>query len=269
MGKYIAHKRRKMKRRKEGARTDGATASAVRGRDTASQREAEKLELERARAVKEARAAERRMERQKWAVERTTGRKRTAARVAGLALISATAGMRTLFIEIERAPGAKPDELWRADVKMEGEANRDHPVNFPAIAVDGFSLQLMRALAPRIAEELVLGSATPGADINNFETASILAESYVQKTGRVRALDEDEKNRIRVAIVAEFEKTVLLRLLYFQIELNTIIETLMKETSLNQRKCDAAFERIYAGYRDFSDGKLKSQMFRLTRNAED
>ena len=72
MGRYIAHKRRKIKWRKEDAWTDGAAAPAVRGHEGALRREAERLELERARAVKQARAVERRMERQELVVDRTT-----------------------------------------------------------------------------------------------------------------------------------------------------------------------------------------------------
>ncbi len=96
MGRYIAHKRRKIKRTKGDARTDGAAASAVRGRETALQREAERLELERARAVKQARALERPMKRQEFVVDRTT------VRAAGFALILATVGLGTLSISIDR-----------------------------------------------------------------------------------------------------------------------------------------------------------------------
>ena len=99
---------------------------AVRGHETAFQRETERLELERARAVKQARAVERRMKRQELVVDRTTGRKRTAARAAGFALISATARIRTLCISIERVPGANPDALWRVDFEMESELDQDH-----------------------------------------------------------------------------------------------------------------------------------------------
>ncbi len=269
MGRYIAHKRRKIKRRKEDARTDGAAAPAVRGHETASQRETERLELERARAVKQARAVERRMERRELVVDRTTGRKRTAARAAGFALISATAGIRTLCISIERVPGANPDALWRVDVEIEGEIDQDHGVITPAIAADEIAIHLMRALAPRIAEELVFGSATPGADKNNSERASILAEYYVRKTRSDLALNEDERNRIKAGIVAEFERTVLLRLIYHQLEFNAIFEDLKKATFLSRQKCDATLQRIYAGFRDFSIGQMKSHTFRLTRKAED
>ncbi len=244
MGRYIAHKRRKIKRRKEDARTDGAAAPAVRGHETALQREAERLELERARAVKQARAVERRMERRELVVDRTSGRKRTAARATGFALISATAGMRTLSISIGRVPGANPEDLWRVDVIIEGEFDQDHRVKAPALAADENAFHLMRALAPRIAEELVFGSATPSADIKNSEALSLLAESCMQKTGSVPALTEDERNRIIAGIVAKLERGVLLRLMYFQIELNTIIEDLIKATFLNRRNCDAALQRM-------------------------
>ena len=40
MGRYIAHKRRKIKRTKEDASTDGAADPAVRGNETAMRREA-------------------------------------------------------------------------------------------------------------------------------------------------------------------------------------------------------------------------------------
>ncbi|MGO9773345.1 MAG: hypothetical protein ACLPSW_28135 [Roseiarcus sp.] len=269
MGRYIAHKRRKIKRTKGDARTDGAAASAVRGRETALQREAERLELERARAVKQARAEERRMRRQEVVVDRTAGRKRTAARAAGFALISATAGMRTLCISIDRVPGTNPDDLWRADFKMESELDQDHRIQASAILADENAIHLMRALAPRIAEELVLGSATPGADKNNSETASILAETYMQKIRSIIALNEDEENKVKAGIVAEFERTVLLRLIYHHLELNTIIEDLMKATFVNRRKCDAALQGIYAGFRDFSNGQMKSHTFQLTRKAEE
>ena len=175
MGTYIAHRRRKIKRTKEDDRTDGATDLVVRGRETAFQRETERLELERARAVKHTRAVERRMKRQELLVDGTTGRKRTAARAAGFALISATARIRTLCISIERVPGATPDALWRVDFEMESELDQDHHDKARAIAADKIAIHLMRALAPRIAEELVLGSATPGADKNNSETALILS----------------------------------------------------------------------------------------------
>ena len=80
MGRYIAYKRRKIKRTKEDASTDGAPDPAVRGNETAMRREAARLEFERARAVKQARAVQRRMKRRELVVDRTTGRKRTAAR---------------------------------------------------------------------------------------------------------------------------------------------------------------------------------------------
>ncbi len=258
MGRYIAHKRRKIKRTREDAWTDGAAASAVRGHEVARQREAERLELEKARA---ARAVERRMKRQELVVDRTTGRKRTAARAAGFALISATVGIRTLWISIGRVPWTSPDDLWRADFKIESELDEDHRVQAPAIPNDETAIHLMRALAPRIAEELVSGSATPGADKNNSETASILAEYHMRKTRSVLELNEDERNGAKAGVVAEFERTVLLRLIYYHLELNTIIEDLMKATFLNRRKCDAALQGIYAGFRDFSNGRTKTMCF--------
>ena len=90
-----------------GRRTPGrmnVAALAACGHETAAQRETERLELERARAVKRARV-ERRMERRELVVDRTTGRKRTAARAAGFALISATAVIRTLVFRSSAFPG--------------------------------------------------------------------------------------------------------------------------------------------------------------------
>ncbi len=72
MGRYIAHKRRKISWMQEDAWTDGAAAPAVRGLEGALQREAERIELERARVVKQARALERPMKRQEFVVDRTS-----------------------------------------------------------------------------------------------------------------------------------------------------------------------------------------------------
>ena len=134
------------------------------------------------------------------------------------------------------------------DVEIEGEIDQDHGVITPAIAADEIAIHLMRALAPRIAEELVFGSATPGADKNNSERESIPAEYYVRKTRSDLALNEDERNRIKAGIVAEFERTVLLRLIYHQLEFNAIFEDLKKATFLSRQKCDATLQRIYAGF---------------------
>ncbi len=201
--------------------------------------------------------------------DRTIGRKRTAVRAAGFALISATAGMRIIAISTDRVPGTSPSALWKADVQIEGEIDQDRSANAQSFAAEEIAIRLMRALAPRIAEELVFGSATPGADKNNFEATSILADFYMQKTGGVLALNEDENSRIKAGILEEFERTVLLRLAYFHTELKAIMSDLMKATFLNQRKCDSALQRIYVGFRDFSDGTKKSQLFRLTRKAEE
>jgi hypothetical protein len=258
MGRYIAHKRRKIKGTSEARGSDDAVAAGLRAQLLALQRAAERLELERARVVKQARLIERRLERQDSVVDRTSGRRRTAARAAGYALISATAGMRTLCISIERDPRANPDDLWSVDVRIEGEEAQGYRVKDPTIPASEDAIHLMRALAPRIAEEFVLGRATPGADTNNSNTASILAECYMQKTRSVLTLNEDEKKQVKCGIVAESERTVLLRLKYFQYELNAMIENLMNATFLNRKKCDAALQRIYAGFQDFSNGQMES-----------
>jgi hypothetical protein len=162
--------------------------------------------------------------------------------------------MRTLCISIERDPKACPDDLWKVDVRIEGEEAQGYRLKGPAVPASENAIHLMRAVAPRIAEELVLGCATPGADINNSKTASILAESYMRKTRSVLTLDEDEKNQVKFGIIAEYERTVLMRLKYFQSEFNSIRESLMKTKFLNHRKCDAALQRIYAYLRNFSSG---------------
>jgi len=268
MGSYIAHKRRKIKQMTEAAGSDEASAAGLRAQLLALQRAAERLELERAHLLKQARAIERRLQRQDPVVDRTSGRRRTAARAAGYALISATQGTRTLSISIERIPGTTPDGLWHVGVSLEGEEAEDYRVKDPLIPPSEDAILLMRTLAPRIAEEFVLGSATPGADENNSIRASMLAESYMSKTRSVFMLNENEKNEAKFEIVAEFEEIVLKRLKYFQSELNTIIENLLKTTFLNHKKCDAALHGIYAGLQDFSNGHMDSHMFQLTRKAE-
>jgi hypothetical protein len=255
MGNYIAHKRRKIKQTNETPGSEDVPAAGLRTPLLALQRAAERLELERARALKQARIIKRRQERQEPAIDRTSGRRRTAARAAGFALISATAGMRTLSISIERDPRATPDELWSADVRIEGEEAQGYRMKGLVVPANEDAIHLMRAVAPRIAEEFVLGCATPDADTNNSKAASILADSYIQKTPGALTLNENERARLIGSTIEYFEGIVLARLRHFYSELNLIVESLMKTRFLNHKKCDAALERIYNGFNAFHKGQ--------------
>ena len=112
MGKYIAHTRRKIKPKKAQAASIDAAAIEARQHEIAAQREVKRLELERARAEKQARALVRAASKRDSLVDLdTSGRKRTAVRAAGLVLISATAGLRTHSISIYRVPGSTASDL--------------------------------------------------------------------------------------------------------------------------------------------------------------
>ena len=89
MGNYIVHKRRKIRDPVPDRCASGAGQSDSLDRKLTQRREAERLEGERRQAAKMARALGRRAERRSTVVDWTSGRRHTAARVAGIVIISA------------------------------------------------------------------------------------------------------------------------------------------------------------------------------------
>jgi hypothetical protein len=103
MGRYIAHTRRKLKLKTSRSEPVDVASVEARERDIEAQRRADRGELERARAEKEMRAQMRCLRKSEFVVD-LSGRRRTAVRAAGIALISATGGLRTLGISLHRLP---------------------------------------------------------------------------------------------------------------------------------------------------------------------
>ncbi len=195
MGNYIVHKRRKIRHPEpDGFSGDAGRSDAIE-RAFAWRREAERLEGNRRQAAKMARALGRRAERRSTVLDWTSGRRRTAARVAGIVIISATAGLRTQSVSIKRSPNGAPSQLWDVDVRFENEDEFTFFFNDPTIPAQIDAIHLMRYAAPRIAEEILTGSATAGADDRNSKTVLQLAESYANKLPKRSSLSVDDRCR--------------------------------------------------------------------------
>lgn len=265
MSRYIAHTRRKLKRKVEHPASLGADSKGDRLRGMDAQRQADRAALEKARSEKEMRAEMRRLRKTEPA-EEPSGRRRTAARAAGLALISATAGLRTLRITLNRLPGRSSSDLWGADVSFQIARGFTHYVNDPFVPADIDALHAMRALAPRIAEELLLGSTNVTGDEKNLHTAQCLAESYMRKKYNTCSLTNDDMRRLCDSIVLDFHNVTASRLSCLRAVLNQIIEALMHTTKLPRAQCDTLLAKVYAGFEQYYEHRPAPQLFRPPRN---
>jgi hypothetical protein len=258
VGTYIAHTKRKIKPVKTKAALD-AEAVAARERELAARRELQRVEEERARAEKAARALMRAVEKRMSPPEPdTSGRRRTAVRAAGIMLISATGGLRTQSVALHRLPGSAGSELWRADVRFEEEKGVTHFINDPGCPAELDALHAMRALAPRIAEHLFMGPPfDDDIDCNNMHTAQRLADSYMHKSHYTSSMDEDERLRLRQTIFDELQNVAAMRLRHLGGPLERIVGTLMRKTKISRSECNAALASIYDGYEEFrrSEGR--------------
>lgn len=252
MGTYIAHTKRKIKPVKTQAALD-AEAIAARQRELAARREQQRIEEERARAEKAARALLRSVEKRMTPAEPdTSGRRRTAVRAAGIMLVSATGGMRTQSVALHRLPGASGCELWRADVRFEEEKGVTHFINDPGSPADLDALHAMRALAPRIAEHLFMGPPfDDDIDCNNMRTAQRLADSYMHKSHYTASMDEVERLRLRQSIFDDLQNLAALRLRHLGGPLEQIVGTLMRKTKMSRSDCNGALDAIYRGFEEF------------------
>lgn len=256
MGRYIAHTRRKIKPRKTGATSVDDAAIQLREQEIAARRDALLAEAERARAAKAARTLLRAVNKRQSVVPHDkSGRRRTAVRAAGIALISATGGLRTQSISIFRIPGSDASDLWGADVKFDIDKGFTYYINDPAAAADFDAIHAMRALAPRIAEQLVMGDALDGPDDNNLRTAYKLAESYMRKSHHTSSLSDNEKYNLTRSIFEEFQTIAATRLKYLQKQLGEIVDTLMQKTKMSKSDCNIALAEIYEGYEKFQRGE--------------
>ncbi len=257
MGNYIVHKRRKIRDRvPEKSAIDAGRSDAIE-RMFARRREAERPEEDRRQAAKKVRALGRRMERRNAVIDWTSGRRRTAARVAGIVIISATAGLRTQSVSIKRPPNGARSQLWDVDIRFENEQDFAFHFDDPTIPAEIDAIHLMRYAAPRIAEEIFTGSATAGADDRNNKTVVQLAESYANKLPKRSSLGVDARHTLAAGIVSEFEETAELRFKYFHAELISMVDALMHHTRVSRRECESILSRIYTGLEAFRLEKAK------------
>ena len=265
MGNYIVHKRRKIRDPVPDRCASGAGQSDSLDRKLTQRREAERLEGERRQAAKMARALGRRAERRSTVVDWTSGRRHTAARVAGIVVLSATAGLRTQSISIKRPPNGAPSQLWDVDIRFENEDDFAFFFNDPTIPAQIDAIHLMRYAAPRIAEEILTGSATAGADDRNNKTVLQLAESYANKLPKCSSLGVDDRHALALGIVNEFEETAVLRFEYFHAELINMVDALMRRTRVSRRECECILSRIYTGLEAFQLAKAKPRQLEPPR----
>lgn len=267
MGTYIAHTRRKLKSMKPETSTIDAAAIAAREQALAALREQQRLEAERARAEKAARALRRAIGKRMTASDPdTSGRRRTATRAAGIMLISATGGLRTQSVSLFRGSGRSGSELWLADVQFEQEKGVTHFINDLATPADKDALHAMRALAPRVAECILIGEPPQdGVDDRNLSTAFRLAQSFMHKTHYTASLSEEEKHRLSLAIFEELQSVAALRLRHLQKECEQIVEALMRKTKLSRSECNGVLAPIYEGFEEFRRAEQDGRPWRATR----
>ena len=123
----------------------------------------------------------------------------------------------------------------------------------------------MRYAAPRIAEEILTGSATAGADDRNDKTVLQLAESYANKLPTRSSLSVDDRHALALGIVNEFEETAVLRFEYFHAELINMVDALMRRTRVSRRECESILSGIYAGLEAFRLEKAKPRQLQPPR----
>ncbi|CAN2533574.1 MAG TPA: hypothetical protein VIF40_20045 [Methylosinus sp.] len=264
MGSYIAHTRRKTKSTKPETSAIDAAAIAAREQAIAALREQQRIEAERARAEKAARALRRAVGKRMTAIDAdTSGRRRTAARAAGIMLISATGGLRTQSVSLFRGSGRSGSDLWLADVQFEQEKGVAHFINDLATPADKDALHAMRALAPRIAEHIFIGAPPQdGVDDRNMSTAFRLAQSFMHKTHYTASLAEEEKQRLSLAIFEELQSVAAMRLRHLHKELERIVEILMHKTKLSRSECNGLLAPIYDGLEEFRRAEQDGRMWR-------
>lgn len=265
MGRYIAHTRRKLKLKASRSEPVDVASVEARERDIEAQRRAGRLELERARAEKEMRAQMRRLRKSEFVVD-LSGRRRTAVRAAGIALISATGGLRTLGISLHRLPGSTTGDLWGADVKFEITKGFTYYVNDPLAPAHIDAMHAMRALAPRVAERLFLGFANKAGDEINLQAAQSLAESYAHKSFDTPSLTSDQIRRLSLSVLADLQNATASRLGHFRGELAQSVDALMIKTKLSRSECDGFLAKVYAGFEQYYDHKPAPQLFRPPRD---
>jgi hypothetical protein len=263
MGKYFIHMRRRIKVECVQTPPIDIAAAMAREKELAALREAARLEGERARSEKEERARARKAKKQESLDLDSFARRRTAARAAGLVLISATAGLRTLAISIRRPARASLSGLWRANIEFEIEAGHAHYLNDPVTPPEIDGIHLMRVLAPGIAERQLTGqSFADGADSNNMRTADRLAESYLLKTCPASSPPSDSRGDMKRAVVRSFQAVVEQRLRFFRAELDEIVTALMYKSKISRADCDGALARVLRGFDEHYRCDPKPRLFR-------
>lgn len=270
MGTYIAHTRRKAKPSKAETSTIDAAAMAAREQALAELREQQRIEAERLRAEKAARALRRAVSKRMTPADPdTSGRRRTATRAAGIMLISATGGLRTQSVSLFRGSGRAGSDLWLADVQFEQEKGVAHFINDLATPADKDALHAMRALAPRIAEHIFLGAPPQdGIDDRNMNTAFRLAQSFMHKTHYTASLSEEEKQRLSFSIFEELQSVTAMRLRHLQKEQERIVESLMHKTKLHRSECNGLLAPIYEGYEEFRRAEQEGRPARAPQRPE-
>ena len=270
MGKYFAHRPRKIKSGSRSATRVDIEAIAARAREIADQRELARAASERARAEKRERTLTRAASKRETVVDLDmSGRRRTAARAAGLAVISATAGLHTHAISISRRAGSAVYDLWGVDMEFGVERGFTYYFNDPTTPPDVDAVHAMRALAPSVAERLVMGrSYADEVDKNNIETARRLAESYIRKSHNVSLWAEADFRAFRHAIFSEFHAQTQSRLVHFRKELEAIVVALMTNTKLSRSECHAALGRARMAFEDFYRNRPAPELFHPPTSAK-
>jgi len=263
VGQYLAHRPRKIKTKNAQPSPISIVPDNDRERALATYRESERLAQQRLRAEKEARALARAAMRRSTPCHDNSGRRRTSVRVAGIAVMSAIAGLRTISIAIHRRPGSRDSELWSADVRFNIEKGYTHYMNDPGTPAEIDAIHAMRALAPSIAERLILNVTRSGAiDSNNVNTARRLALSYMRKSQDTSSFGESEKQHLCDAILNDFYSAAMLHLREAESELDRMADTLMRKTKVSRSECDEILGTAYARFDARYANKPKPQLFR-------
>jgi hypothetical protein len=156
--------------------------------------------------------------------------------------------------------------LWGADVKFEIPKGFTYYVNDPLAPANIDAMHAMRALAPRVAERLFLGSANKTGDENNLNAAQCLAESYIHKSFDTRALTSHEMRRLNLSLLVDLQNATASRLRCFRSELAQIVDALMLKTKLSRSECNGFLAKVYAGFEQYYDHKPAPQLFRPPRD---
>jgi hypothetical protein len=267
VGQYIVHDHRKIKVKKVNAAPSiDIEATFAREKELSAHRDEIRLEREQARIEKEERARARIASKRQFMDLDKSGRQRVAVRSAGLVVISATAGLHTNGVTIFRPPEAAPCSIWGAKIEFDIPEGFTHYFDDPTAPADVDALHAMRALAPRIAELLLLGQTEEdGADEKNLRSAQRLAESYMHKAYSTDALSGARRGYLSRKIVRNFELTVEGRLKHFWTELGELVSLLMTKPKISRKECDAVLSPLYKGFDDFYRSRQKPELYRPPR----